>query len=172
MKITNEEMQMLLNTLICDSREIMSAAALPKSEPGLYRAWKDTRSPTRPIEQDPAVYIEMLAVRIKDAIAVTTRELTTGKVKPECEEAAAYDVWLQTFADVVYIANILNSEHPILNEALKPLRDEPLLVELLVDLAGYLNERASLIWAHPDAPEICDAQKEKRGLKTSHDTEH
>jgi len=172
MHIEDDEMQAVVNSLIQNCREVMHAAARPGNQPGLYKAWKETRSPRVPIDRDPIVYIELLAVRIKDTIACATRDLKTGKLKPESEEAGAYEVWLATFADLIYIANMLTSEHPVIVDAMKPLRDDPHLAHLLYDLSQYLDERATLIWTHPEAPELCDAAKEKRGLKTSRDSNH
>jgi len=162
MQITDDEMQTVVNSMIQNCRQIMNAAARPDKKPSLYEAWKHTRSPRVPVDRDPVVYVEMLTVRIKDTIACATRDLRTGKLKPECEEPAAFEVWLATFADLIYIANILTSEHPLIIEAMKPLRDEPDLTILLADLAQYFDERAALIWAHLDAPETCDATEPKR----------
>lgn len=162
----------LAMTLVNQCNEILKAVSIPEDEPSLYSAWKKTRSGPYPITNDPVVYIELLGVRVREAIATTTTNLRTGKCKPEYEEAAAYNTWLQTLSDLIYIANIAMSKHPAIIEAMQPLREEPALYELLADIALTFNERISLIWAHPDAPEICDYQKEKRGIRTSHDTEH
>jgi len=170
--LDDDEMQELVNVLITDCHQITRAASMPQKQPGLYKAWKDTRGPKMPLHNDPIVYIELLAQRVKETIRNETRELKTGKLKAGQEEPAAYDVWLQTFCDIMYIANMLTSEHPEIISAMKPLRDEPVLAHLLIDLAGYFNDRVAQIWTHPDAPEICDYEKEKRGIKTSRNTEH